>query len=116
MTSKLIAAAFLLVAFPAFAASDAEVKAGLEKAYKVKVIRMNAVEVGGKPAFRAVLMHPGGDRNGALGVSVVTVDATSGALLPAYRHLTSGLDENTAPSFRPNRQSETAIESRSVWR
>jgi hypothetical protein len=111
-----LAAALGLAAGPASALSEAEAKTLIENAYKVKVLRVAKDEEGGRAVYRLRVMNPAADFNAAMQVSVMTLDAESGQLLPIYRHRASGIDDNASPMMRPNRQGEEALSIRSVWR
>jgi len=111
---RLLIAVLALLAPAALAASEAEVKAAVERAYKVKVLKMAKSADGA--TYRVTFMAAGGDSNLAFQVATVTVDAQSGLMLPSYRHLPSGLADTESPMMRPNRQSDSALGDRSVWR
>lgn len=116
LTILAVAAFLSTAALPAFALSEAEAKKLIEDAYKVQVLRIAKGEADGKAVYRMSIMTPKADYNAAMQVSVVTVDAESGQIMPIYRHRTSGFDDNSVPMMRPNRQSEEGLQSRSVWR
>ncbi len=68
----------------------AAVRASIEKKYNVKVLKINAVTVDGKSAFKVTVMYPGGDFNTAFQVNTLIVDANTGEAIPVFRHLASG--------------------------
>jgi len=76
-----------------------QIKAEIAKTYDVQVLRIRAVEYEGQPAYAVTVMNPGGNFNEAFQVSYLLVDATSGKLIPGFRHRKDGYDlpYNSAP-------------------
>jgi len=114
--ASFVAALALGLTLPAAAFTEADARKLVEDAYKVQVLRSAKADHEGKAVYRLTIMTPKADYNAAMQVSVITVDAANGQILPIYRHRTSGLDDNASPMMRPNRQSDEGLASRSVWR
>lgn len=60
--------------------------------YHVTVLRATPTTVGDRPAYRVVVMNPGGDDNGAFKVTTLVVDAETGMLVPQFMHRAAGYD------------------------
>lgn len=93
-----------------------QVRKAVEEAYGVTVLKAEPVETEAGPAYKVVMMNPGGDRNDAFAVNTILVDAATGRKIPAFRHRTSGYDLPEAPSNVPNRQSVTVPREGQPWR
>lgn len=98
------------------ALSEAEVAARIAETYGVRVLKVRPAAVDGRPVFLVTVMKPGGDRNDAFQVSTLAVDRATGALLPSFRHRTSGAELPPAPAYVPNRQPNDALERGNTWR
>ena len=105
----------LAAAQPARAVTEAEVRGAVEKTFGVKVLKIREAHVGSERAYAVTVMSQAGDYNGALGVTTLMVDADSGKLLSAFRHLASGYTLPDAGEHDPNRQPEDAARI-GVWR
>ncbi len=68
----------------------AAVRASIEKKFNVKVLKINAITVDGKSAFKVTVMYPGGNFNTAFQVNTLIVDAATGEAIPVFRHIASG--------------------------
>ena len=86
-----VCAAF--VADPSQAAVSSE-EAGRKVAaqFSVEVLRVRAAVLDSTPVWLVTVMTPGGDNNDAFQVNTLAVDQDSGALIPSFRHGTSGYD------------------------
>ena len=69
-----------------------KVSAGIAERYHVTVLRTTPTTIGDRPAFRVVVMNPGGDHNGAFEVTTLVVDAETGKLVPQFMHRAAGYD------------------------
>lgn len=111
-----LALAVGLTSANALAEADAsEVRAAIEKQYKVKVLKINAVTVDGKSAFKVTVMYPGGDFNTAFQVNTLIVDATTGKTVSQFRHISSGHVSAAGGDTTPNRQPVDALRAK-PWR
>lgn len=86
----IVGLAVLLLPQAGMAASKEKIKAMLEQAFGVEVLRLRETEVDGRPALAATVMNRAGNSNAAFQVNTLIVDAETGALLPQFRHLSSG--------------------------
>lgn len=96
--------------------SAEEASARVAEAYGVEVLRARPEIVDGRATYLLSVMRPAETRNGAMGVHQLRVDAETGALIPAFRHRTSGYDLPGAPQHRPNRQAPDAARDGAPWR
>ena len=69
-----------------------KVSAAVAQRYNVTVLRATPTTIGGRPAYKVVVMNPGGDDNGAFEVTTLVVDAESGTLVPQFVHHAAGYD------------------------
>lgn len=69
---------------------SAAVRASIAKKFNVKVLKITAVTVDEKSAFKVTVMYPGGNFNTAFQVNTLIVDATTGEAIPVFRHIASG--------------------------
>ena len=116
--ATLAAAALLggaLASAPAHAEMSADdVKAKVEAAYGVKVLRIAKVEMNDREVYRVVMMYPGGNYNTAFQVNTILVDVETGKEVPTFRHLPSGHQRSGADSRQANRQAPDVPRQR-LW-
>jgi hypothetical protein len=68
-----------------------KVKEVIASRYGVEVLRVAPIDSEESPAtYRVTVMVPPGDSNAAFMVSTLVVDATTGELVPQFRHLRHG--------------------------
>ena len=72
--------------------SPDEARALVKQRFGVEAVRVVEIETDGRKAFRVVAMSASGDSNGALRTSTLVLDAETGALVPQFRHRTTGYD------------------------
>ncbi|NQU69781.1 MAG: hypothetical protein HQ514_04490 [Rhodospirillales bacterium] len=96
--------------------TEQQLRAGVERTYGVRILKMRPGNVGGKRAFIATAMNPGGDFNESFQVNVIGIDAATGKLIPGFQHRPSGLIENQSPSYRTGRQSPDSFRQGFSWR
>lgn len=87
----------------------AAVRAAIEKKFNVKVLKINAVTVDGKSAFKVTVMYPGGNFNTAFQVNTLIVDAGTGETVPVFRHIASGHVSASGGDTQTNRQPVDAL-------
>jgi hypothetical protein len=90
MRASLLTLALALLAGAAAAASPEDVKASLEKAYPVQVLKVEKTDLDGKPVYAVRVMNKDTSGNGGYAVSTLLVDEATGRLIPAFRHKASG--------------------------
>ncbi len=93
----------------------ASVRTSIAEKFDVKVLKINAVTVDGKPAFKVTVMYPGGNFNTAFQVNTLIVDADSGKLVSQFRHLASGHLSASGGDTITNRQPVDALRIK-PWR
>lgn len=91
------------------------VRASIEKKYNVKVLKINAVTVDGKSAFKVTVMYPGGNFNTAFQVNTLIIDAATGETVSQFRHIASGYVSANGGDNVTNRQPVGALRSK-PWR
>jgi ribosomal protein L23 len=91
------------------------VRAAIAKKFKVKVLKINAVVVDGKSAFKVTVMYPGGNFNTAFQVNTLIVDAATGKAVPVFRHIASGQILANGGDTKTNRQLVDALR-KTPWR
>lgn len=96
--------------------SEQQLRAGIERTYNVRVLKMRPGNVAGRRAFIATVMNPGGDFNEAFQVNTLAIDAATGKLISGFRHRPSGLIANQSPSYRTGRQSADSFRQGFSWR
>lgn len=96
--------------------SEQQLRAGIEKAYGVRVLKMKPAMVAGKQAYLATVMNPGGAFNEAFQVNTLAIDAATGKLLPGFRHKAAGRVENQSPSYGTGRQPTDGFRRGIIWR
>ena len=104
---------------PAAAAmSNDEVKAEVEKAYGVTVLRMKEAEFSGKPALAVTVMNKGGNDNRAFQVNTLLIDPDTGRLVPVYRARPDGYQLSDILESDPNKQPSDLLATRNAhpWR
>ncbi|MDH3476149.1 MAG: hypothetical protein OEM59_20915 [Rhodospirillales bacterium] len=117
LTGPVLALLVLLLPGLAFGAmSETEAARMIEQDYGVQVLKVRGAELGGRKVWMVTVMTPPGDSNTAFQVNTLAVDQESGALVPAFRHGTSG-PESPSGLSRDDRvgRAPEAIRSR-VWR
>ncbi len=95
----------IMIALPAAPAAALTVDEGRQRIsteFGVRVLKVRPGRLDGRSVFLVTVMNPGGDFNEAFQVTVLAVDAVTGELVPAFRHLPSGRRANQAPSREPN--------------
>ena len=93
----------------------AAVRASVEKKFDVKVLKINAVIVDGKSAFKVTVMYRGGNFNTAFQVNTLIVDANTGEAVLQFRHLASGHVSANGGENVTNRQPVGALRA-TPWR
>lgn len=88
----LVVSALPCVAGAAERLSADTVSTRIAERYHVTVLRATPTTIGDRPAYRVVVMNPGGDDNGAFKVTTLVVDAESGMLVPQFMHRAAGYD------------------------
>ncbi|MCK6451237.1 MAG: PepSY domain-containing protein [Alphaproteobacteria bacterium] len=112
-----VAAALLLSAGAAGAAMmPDEVSKKVSQQFGVKVLRVISTDLDGRRAFSVRVMSPGGNSNEAFRVDTLMVDAETGQLLRAFRHLPSGYALAGDPAPDTNRNSWSVPADGRVWR
>ncbi len=102
MRAVVIALAAGLAAGAAQAAlTPDEVKKQLESASPVAVLRVEPIELDGKPAFAVRVMKKTLGGNDAFIVTTLAVDRETGQLMLAFRHRASGYALSDAPTVEP---------------
>ena len=99
-----IAAAALMLSSPAAAAVTEEAAAErIAEEFGVEVLRVRPGERDGRAVWLLTVMQPEGSSNATFQVHILAVDQESGALLPSFRHRSSGYDlpPPTAGGGRP---------------
>ncbi len=105
-----------LPAAPAAALTADEVRQRVSTDFGVRVLKVRPGRFDGRSVFLVTVMNPGGDFNEAFQVTVLAVDAATGKMVSAFRHLPSGLRVNQAPSREPNRQPADTFRRGRSWR
>jgi hypothetical protein len=99
---------FAISSFPRNAAaqqkSQKQIAAEISENYGVDVLRISDVELpDGTTVYEVMVMNRGGNYNEAFQVTRLLVDPATGALIPGFRHGTSGYDLSGAPSYSSGR-------------
>ena len=96
--------ASVFVPRPAMAAmTEIQVRAKIIAEFGVGVLKVRRSQYDGRAVFLVTVMNPGGDFNEAFQITTLAVDVETGKLISGYRHLSSGLRSNQAPSYQTNR-------------
>jgi hypothetical protein len=111
-----LAIVMALPAAPAAALTADEVRQRISTEFGVRVLKVRPGRLDGRSVFLVTVMNPGGDFNEAFQVTVLAVDAATGKMVPAFRHLPSGRRVNQAPSHEPNRQPADTFRRGRSWR
>jgi hypothetical protein len=72
--------------------SAEKVSTDIAKRYQVTVLRVTPTKVDDRAAYAVVVMNPGGDDNGAFGVTTLMADAETGELVSQFAHRPAGYD------------------------
>lgn len=75
------------------------VRGAIEQEFGVEVLRIDDIEIDGRPAFLLRVMNPAGDFNEAFQINTLAVDRATGDLIPSFRHGPSGYSSE-GPSGR----------------
>ena len=94
--------------------SNDEVKAAVEKAYGVTVLRMKEAEFSGKPALAVTVMNKGGNDNRAFQVNTLLIDPDTGRLVPVYRARPDGYQLSDILESDPNKQPSDLLATRNA--
>lgn len=98
----LLGAAFCLAAAGASAqqslSADAVAKR-IAEAHDVEVLRIEPVDAEGRAAYLVTVMNRGGAFNDAFKVTRLMVDATTGDLIPQFRHGPTGYGGTANPNI-----------------
>ncbi len=78
-----------------------DIKRQLESAYHVEVLRVEPIELAGKPAFTVRVMKKQSGGNDAFRVTTLAVDGETGQLISAFHHRASGYALSDAPAVEP---------------
>ncbi len=70
--------------------------------FGVQVLRVSRADADGRAAYIVTVMNTGGDFNEAFQVTRLMVDATTGKLIPAFRHGPSGYRRSDGPTELPS--------------
>ena len=96
--------ALLLAPTPAAAQMTGEQVANkIAAGFGVRVLKVRRSEVDGRAVFLVTVMNPGGDFDEAFQIITLAVDVKTGKLVSGFRHLSSGLRGNQAPSYQTSR-------------
>ena len=68
-----------------------------------RVLKIRKSRLDGAPVFLVTVMNPGGDFDEAFQITTMAVDVKTGKLVSGFRHLSSGLRGNQAPSYQTSR-------------
>jgi hypothetical protein len=77
---------------PAAAMTAQEAEAMVADRYEVEVLKVEPGRVDGRSVWMVTVMEPGGQSNSAFRVARLAIDRSSGDLVPAFRHDSSGYD------------------------
>ncbi|MCI0429109.1 MAG: hypothetical protein L0210_01010 [Rhodospirillales bacterium] len=92
-----------------------KVKELIASRYGVEVLRVAAVDgEGSSVTYRVTVMVPPGDSNAAFMVSTLVVDATTGDLVPQFRHLRHGYQ--LPPAGASARENSSVTSRRETFR
>ena len=98
-----LATAPLLVPPAAAAETAQQVAQKIEAGFGVRVLKVRRSQVDGRAVFLGTVMNPGGDFDEAFQITTLAVDVKTGKLVSGFRHLSSGLRGNQAPSYQTSR-------------
>ena len=99
-----LATAPLLVPHVAAAAETAQqVAKKVAAEFGVRVLKVRRSQIDGRAVFLVTVMNPGGDFDEAFRITTLAVDVKTGKLVSGYRHRSSGLRGNQAPSYQTGR-------------
>ncbi len=71
--------------------------------FGVRVLKVRRSQLDGKAVFLVTVMNPGGDFDEAFQITTLAVDVKTGKLVSGFRHRSSGLRGNQAPSYQTSR-------------
>lgn len=71
--------------------------------FGVRVLKVRRSQVDGRAVFLVTVMNPGGDFDEAFQIITLAVDVKTGKLVSGFRHRSSGLRGNQAPSYQTGR-------------
>ncbi|HET6521979.1 MAG TPA: hypothetical protein VFG47_19480, partial [Geminicoccaceae bacterium] len=95
---------------------EKEIAARIAAAYGVEVLAVKRDDLVGGPAYAVRVMQPGGNSNAAFQVSTLMVDATTGELIPQFRHRTAGYQvSGSLRAEPPTAPDGTALRRRTHW-
>ena len=77
-----------------------QVSTAIAAEFGVRVLKIRKSRLDGAPVFLVTVMNPGGDFNEAFQITTMAVDVKTGKLVSGFRHLSSGLRGNQAPSYQ----------------
>ena len=95
--------------------TQVQITAAIEKAYDVKVLKIEPDKVNSKNVFRVKVMYNGGNWNTAFQVNTIVIDGETGARIPQFKHHSSGRSLPGNFDSKPNRQPPDALR-RHIWR
>ena len=98
-----LATAPLLVPHAAAQMTGEQVAKKIAAGYGVRVLKVRRSQIDGRAVFLVTVMNPGGDFDEAFQITTLAVDVTTGKLVSGYRHRSSGLRGNQAPSYQTDR-------------
>lgn len=99
-----LATAPLLVPHGAVAqVTGKQVATKIAAAFGVRVLKVRESRLDGAPVFLVTVMNPGGDFDEAFQITTLAVDVKTGKLVSGFRHRSSGLRGNQAPSYQTGR-------------
>ena len=80
-----------------------QVSTAIAAEFGVRVLKIRKSRLDGAPVFLVTVMNPGGDFNEAFQITTMAVDVKTGKLVSGFRHRSSGLRGNQAPSYQTDR-------------
>ena len=118
----------VLAAFVAFAGSviatgqaaaqvsEQQAAEKIAETYDVEVLRTREGEVDGEPVWLVTVMEPGGNSNSAFRVATLAVSQSTGELVPAFQHRSSGYTLPGEEAGTPRSANQPLNMQQGIWR
>jgi len=95
--------ALLQAPAPAAAETTQQVAKKIAAEFGVRVLKVRESRLDGAPVFLVTVMNPGGNFDEAFQITTLAVDVRTGKMVSGFRHRSSGLRGNQAPSYQTGR-------------
>jgi hypothetical protein len=96
--------------------SEQEAANKVAEEYGVEVLKTREDEVDGEAVWLVTVMEPGGNTNSAFRVATLAINKTTGQLVPAFQHRSSGYRLPGSEGGVPRSANQPLNMQQGIWR